>query len=673
VATPAFESGQGGLQIGGVANPALRLTSNTVGAASWEIVASGNTDGSLRFYENQNDTVYFMITEGGKVFIGDDANANVTQGLTINQAANDDETLSLKSSDVAHGLTSDSETDTFASFTKSSAADGGLTINTWSDTTISTNPTLSFAVKAGANADTAKTTSALGIINVDVRQHTGANAYADVVSDGNLLVMRARQAGAATTRFVFDGEGDFWLGGDIESLGSEIAINETGADVDFRIESDTNANHFVSDAGAFTGVGGYSFGVAFSTGNGRFTVDSPAYTHGTDTAGANPSRNYFGSAGAITLDTSAFLTTSTMTLAEPNITLTNGATVADAYTLRIIGAPTEGTRNGALWVTSGNARFDTSVSIGMVAASVALDVTGDIEYTGTITDVSDERLKENITDYSGGLAVINSLWVKSYNMISDPGVPETGFIAQNVQEFFPQAVHTVDPEHGYLGVSYVSMIPVITKAIQELDLKIEGIEDRVAALEAGGGGGGTGLTAMASSFFETILTNVENGVGYMTALVVNTLTIGSAENPTGVTVYDQNGQVGCLKVNDVNTGNVNVTAGACVTTEATPPSGGGGAPAGDTTAPVITLTGESNINLNVGDSYTEAGATAVDDVDGEVAVVISGSVDTSIAGTYTITYNASDGASNHAVEVTRTVNVNAGEAPPESPPEEPAP
>ena len=75
--------------------------------------------------------------------------------------------------------------------------------------------------------------------------------------------------------------------------------------------------------------------------------------------------------------------------------------------------------------------------------------------------------------------------------------------------------------------------------------------------------------------------------------------------------------------------------------------------------PVITLNGEAVININVGDVYTDPGATALDDIDGPVAVIESGAVDTATAGTYTITYDATDAAGNHAAEVTRTVNVAA--------------
>lgn len=78
----------------------------------------------------------------------------------------------------------------------------------------------------------------------------------------------------------------------------------------------------------------------------------------------------------------------------------------------------------------------------------------------------------------------------------------------------------------------------------------------------------------------------------------------------------------------------------------------------DATAPVLTLNGEASIELTVGDSYTEAGATATDDVDGTVNVTTTGTVDTSTTGTYTITYTATDAAGNSAA-LSRTVIVKA--------------
>jgi hypothetical protein len=79
----------------------------------------------------------------------------------------------------------------------------------------------------------------------------------------------------------------------------------------------------------------------------------------------------------------------------------------------------------------------------------------------------------------------------------------------------------------------------------------------------------------------------------------------------------------------------------------------------DVVPPLILLRGSSTINLNLNETYTELGATAYDERYGNVtdAIVTTGSVDTSVIGTYEIKYNVSDPLGNVAIEVVRTVNV----------------
>ena len=80
----------------------------------------------------------------------------------------------------------------------------------------------------------------------------------------------------------------------------------------------------------------------------------------------------------------------------------------------------------------------------------------------------------------------------------------------------------------------------------------------------------------------------------------------------------------------------------------------------DVTVPVITLTG-SDVSQEVGGSYTDAGATALDNIDGDITSNIAtvNPVDPSTVGVYTVTYNVSDAAGNPAVEVTRTVTITS--------------
>jgi len=79
----------------------------------------------------------------------------------------------------------------------------------------------------------------------------------------------------------------------------------------------------------------------------------------------------------------------------------------------------------------------------------------------------------------------------------------------------------------------------------------------------------------------------------------------------------------------------------------------------DTTAPVISLLGISPETVEVGDSYTDAGATASDIGDGDLTLSIMtiNPVDTATVGSYTVTYDVSDLSTNAATQVTRTVNV----------------
>lgn len=82
------------------------------------------------------------------------------------------------------------------------------------------------------------------------------------------------------------------------------------------------------------------------------------------------------------------------------------------------------------------------MGIGTTSPNVALDVNGNIEYTGTITDVSDARLKENILALDNALdkiQALNGVYFNVYfNMMDTPEQTEIGLIAQNVQAVLPQ-------------------------------------------------------------------------------------------------------------------------------------------------------------------------------------------------------------------------------------------
>jgi len=74
---------------------------------------------------------------------------------------------------------------------------------------------------------------------------------------------------------------------------------------------------------------------------------------------------------------------------------------------------------------------------------------------------------------------------------------------------------------------------------------------------------------------------------------------------------------------------------------------------------VIALIGANPLLLANGASYTDPGASVTDNVDAPRTILGTGTVDTAVAGDYLVSYNATDAASNAAIQVTRTVRVAA--------------
>lgn len=85
---------------------------------------------------------------------------------------------------------------------------------------------------------------------------------------------------------------------------------------------------------------------------------------------------------------------------------------------------------------------------------------------------------------------------------------------------------------------------------------------------------------------------------------------------------------------------------------------------GDTTAPVITIIGDNPYYLVIDTPFTDPGATAQDNIDGNVTSLMSttDNVNSNVLGAYTVTYTVTDSAGNTANAI-RTVQVIASPAP----------
>ena len=107
----------------------------------------------------------------------------------------------------------------------------------------------------------------------------------------------------------------------------------------------------------------------------------------------------------------------------------------------------------------------------------SLYVGGRVSSAGYTTR-SDYNLKDEIKGINYGLNDVLQLQPVSYTYKSN-GEHQLGFIAQDIGVIIPESVHF----DGYMGVDYQSIIPILTKAIQEQQALIKALEQRIINLE----------------------------------------------------------------------------------------------------------------------------------------------------------------------------------------------
>ena len=146
----------------------------------------------------------------------------------------------------------------------------------------------------------------------------------------------------------------------VEANHTEVVINEDSKDINFRVESDTNASFAHFDAGNFGGAGSIAFGQAAD--DAAFLRVSPAaYTATASTSTAHCQIHGTG----ITIPAGTTPVVASLRVKEPIITATG--TVTNAASVYVQDAPTEGTNNYALWVNSGSTRLDGNIGLNGLA------------------------------------------------------------------------------------------------------------------------------------------------------------------------------------------------------------------------------------------------------------------------------------------------------------------
>jgi hypothetical protein len=169
-----------------------------------------------------------------------------------------------------------------------------------------------------------------------------------------------------------------------------------------------------------------------------------------------------------------------------------------------------------------------------------------------------------------------------------------------------------------------------------------------------------------TGYFDSLGFKITSGLAEFKKVVAETITVGASTKPAGITLYDDVTKAPyCLTISN---GAPKATAGECGTITGGSPSVGGIASTtesvatstsanGDTTPPVITLIGNNPVEIAVGTSYVDPGATATDNlITGIMPDMVLNNVNTGLVGQYQVVWTAHDAAMNTA-SVTRTVIV----------------
>lgn len=121
-------------------------------------------------------------------------------------------------------------------------------------------------------------------------------------------------------------------------------------------------------------------------------------------------------------------------------------------------------------------KADGNVGIGTQSISEKLTVSGNITASGDITSTSDVRVKTDIKPITGALDIVNKIEGKRFNKFNKPGI---GFIAQELEKYMPELVHTANDEVGTKSVNYANMVALLVEAIKEQQVTINKLESKL--------------------------------------------------------------------------------------------------------------------------------------------------------------------------------------------------
>lgn len=182
---------------------------------------------------------------------------------------------------------------------------------------------------------------------------------------------------------------------------------------------------------------------------------------------------------AVTLDALSSLTVKGPVNSNGLLTIANNATISGSLAVATL-TSSGNSAFGGIMTVSANSSSDV-VTVGNTSLTANVVVYGNVYATGNIQGYqpSDRNLKDDITPINNDMInrVLNELPAVEFNWNQNAGelagLHSHGVIAQDLQKIIPYAVGK-GPD-GYLGVQYVSLIPMLLAIVQRQQRQIDSL------------------------------------------------------------------------------------------------------------------------------------------------------------------------------------------------------
>jgi hypothetical protein len=331
------------------------------------------------------------------------------------------------------------------------------------------------------------------VIGTSTMNVVGGNVGVNTASPTNLLSLGGQSAQT------------IWMERNTTSntAGNNLTLQASGATSG---ATNKNGGNLVLSSGASTGAGTSNMLFNVYPGTAGSTADNTAVT-------------------AMTIAGNGYVGVGTSSLAATPFAIVGDKTGANNPQLSIVGNSNSylnlfigfDTSNNYGWLqavhwTQGYPAFSLqpnggSVGVGVTAPSYTLQVNGSVAGTSAYVNTSDIRRKKNVRPLDAGLNIVAQLKPVSFewkeevlrehakaigakNVQPPPPDPamqgkQMGFIAQDVEKILPSVVVTEPDAEKTKGMKYSELIPVLTKAIQELKADNDNLHREVAELKSG--------------------------------------------------------------------------------------------------------------------------------------------------------------------------------------------